>query len=452
MLRLVPKLPLRLSRRLSARTARTVIGVAVVVLASTNVMGAVTGATPADDEGAGPLQPATSAPVAAATAVEEFDAYDAPAPPNLPQGEDALALALPNLPQAAALPAPPSVPADVVVQRPTLRLPQVDDAESLAAALAAVEGVTGTATVEVGEVAVQTAGATETLTLAAVDPLAFRPLTPEVSATYPQLWERLLAGDAAFTHDVGHRFAAMAVPLGSTVPVGDDGTLRIGAYASNGIPPVADAVVSQETARSLGLEGRTEVLIAVADGSDPAALAQQIAQVAGVAPEVIEQPVQQRAFLTGGEAQAFFEPYTYIDHGDGMITIDPAWVAANIVRARVPIFTGEVVCHRQYVEQLIPALQEVVDQGLAHLIDPTQYGGCWVPRHIDWRPDRPLSMHSWGLALDLNVSTNQLGAVPTLDLRIVEIFESYGFAWGGRWSRPDGMHFELGAVLTGGQG
>jgi hypothetical protein len=45
------------------------------------------------------------------------------------------------------------------------------------------------------------------------------------------------------------------------------------------------------------------------------------------------------------------------------------------------------------------------------------------------------------------VSTNGLGARPTMDPRIVEIFDRWGFVWGGRWNRPDGMHFEIGAVI-----
>ena len=94
--------------------------------------------------------------------------------------------------------------------------------------------------------------------------------------------------------------------------------------------------------------------------------------------------------------------------------------------------------------RLIGALEEVEERGLDHHIDTNDYGGCWVARHIDWNPSRPLSMHAWGLAVDFNVQTNQLGAEPQMDRRIVEIFESWGFSWGGYWSRPDGMHFEYG--------
>ncbi len=59
-------------------------------------------------------------------------------------------------------------------------------------------------------------------------------------------------------------------------------------------------------------------------------------------------------------------------------------------------------------------------------------------------------MHAWGLAVDFNVRGNEFGNHnPEMDPRIVEIFERWGFVWGGRWSTPDGMHFELGALLDG---
>jgi hypothetical protein len=131
-----------------------------------------------------------------------------------------------------------------------------------------------------------------------------------------------------------------------------------------------------------------------------------------------------------------------------MIQIDRDWVRRNIVSAQVPIFRGNVICHRLLIPQLRGALNEIVERDLAHLIDPSQYGGCWVPRHILFNPNRALSMHAWGLAIDFNVRGNEYGnRNPEMDPRIVEIFKRWGFAWGGDWSTPDGMHFELNALL-----
>lgn len=142
------------------------------------------------------------------------------------------------------------------------------------------------------------------------------------------------------------------------------------------------------------------------------------------------------------------EPFAYTDLGDGMILIDRSWVGRRIVTAEVPVL-GRVRCHEAMIPQLAGALTEIEERGLAHLLDTSDYGGCWVPRRIDWSPHRPLSNHAWGLAIDINVSTNQLGRTPLLDRRIVDVFERWGFGWGGDWSRPDGMHFELVSIVGG---
>jgi hypothetical protein len=213
------------------------------------------------------------------------------------------------------------------------------------------------------------------------------------------------------------------------------------------VPPVAEVVVSEATGRALGLEGAATLLVGLDEGADPEAVLSALEQATGLPGEVIPEPQTRRAFLGGDETNEAFEPFTYVSLGDGMIDIDPDWVRRNIVRAEVPVFRGEVVCHRLMIPQLRGALQEIVDRGLDHLIDTSDYGGCWVPRHILFNPGRPLSMHAWGLAIDFNVQTNMYGASPQMDRRIVEIFERWGFAWGGHWSTPDGMHFELAALL-----
>ena len=329
----------------------------------------------------------------------------------------------------------------VKVRQPRLRV-QVPDASTLRR-IRKMKGVSFATTMHVGTVAVGTSRTP--VKVAAVDPEEFRMLTPQVTADAVAVWQRIVEGDAAFTHDTGNRLKA---ELGSFVPAGSEGfTLRVGAYASNGIPPVADALVTPETAESLGLQGQPEVLVSLREGVDPDAMAARIRRIDGTRVSIIEEPQARRAFLTGADARNAFEPFTYIDMGDGMIQIDPDWVRRNIVRRPMPLLKGEVVCHRLFVDQLYGALKELEDRNLGHLIDPSQYGGCWVPRHIDFNPARPLSMHSWGLAADFNVSTNGLGMKPQMDPRVVEVFDRWGFVWGGRWSRPDGMHFELGALI-----
>ena len=344
-------------------------------------------------------------------------------------------------PQAEPIDLPP-----VQSQRPKLRLDgwNPGPGRDAVAELMGVEGVAFATTLMVGDVTLGDGATATPIKVAGVDPEGFRVLTPQVTADAVEVWHRLNEGDAAFTHDAGHR---LKLPLGVRVPAAAGRTVRVGAYASNGIPPVADAIVSHRTARLLGLPEANAVLLSLAPGADPKSVAKRLKQVTGMEAQVLEDPQTRRAFLSGASARKAFEPFSYIDNGDGMIQIDQAWVRRNIVYAKVPIFRGSVLCHRLMIDQLRGALQEIVDQGLAHLIDPSQYGGCWVPRHIDFNPARPLSMHAWGIAVDINVSTNGLGQVPQLDRRIVAIFEKWGFAWGGHWKRQDGMHFELAALM-----
>ena len=57
-----------------------------------------------------------------------------------------------------------------------------------------------------------------------------------------------------------------------------------------------------------------------------------------------------------------------------------------------------------------------------------------------------MSLHSWGLAVDVNAFENGLGQNPKLSKEFVECFTSSGFEWGGFWKKKDGMHFQLAKI------
>jgi len=92
-----------------------------------------------------------------------------------------------------------------------------------------------------------------------------------------------------------------------------------------------------------------------------------------------------------------------------------------------------------YIKEVLEAVfQEIVDAGLVDKLKT--FDGCICHRYI--RGGRRLSVHSWGMAVDFNAFENMMGKRPKMDRKIVKIFEKYGFIWGGRWRRPDGMHFQ----------
>jgi len=127
------------------------------------------------------------------------------------------------------------------------------------------------------------------------------------------------------------------------------------------------------------------------------------------------------------------------------LTVDPTWYDAHIVTRSVPIL-GSVTCNRRLFPALIGALSDVQRAGLGNEL--TVYSGCYAARTVARSPTAPPSQHAYGAAIDINAPENPYGARPTMDPRIVRIFEHWGFLWGGRFLTPDGMHFEYGSKPT----
>lgn len=99
-----------------------------------------------------------------------------------------------------------------------------------------------------------------------------------------------------------------------------------------------------------------------------------------------------------------------------------------------------IYLNKDMVPSLSLALEMVYEGGLMHKIE--SYDGCFNLRYSRNSGEK-LSTHAYGLALDLNAATNPLGATPQIDDQLVMCFEEAGFVWGGRWKRPDGMHFQF---------
>lgn len=98
-----------------------------------------------------------------------------------------------------------------------------------------------------------------------------------------------------------------------------------------------------------------------------------------------------------------------------------------------------VYCHKAMHPFLDKALQNLVVRNL--LADLKEFGGCHAIRAT--RGTTNWSAHSWALAIDLNMTGNELGKVPKMSREFAQCFIDAGFGWGGNYSRQDGMHFTL---------
>jgi D-alanyl-D-alanine carboxypeptidase-like protein len=234
---------------------------------------------------------------------------------------------------------------------------------------------------------------------------------------------------------------------GGSLVFGDQ-TIRVGAVVPNDLVGWSEMMVSRETGARFGIanerymlaltqkdftENSFRALIAplLAPGTrirvDAPGTTPYVRVASGVRPVVIFK----RVF--GEFAAAPASP-------DGVyLAIDPKWVAKHIVTREVPLL-GRVECNRRLFPPLVGALEELQADGLGGLIHT--YSGCWAARTVARSPTAPPSYHSYGAAIDINAPENPYGAIPTMDMRIVKVFERWGFNWGGDFLTPDGHHFE----------
>jgi hypothetical protein len=155
--------------------------------------------------------------------------------------------------------------------------------------------------------------------------------------------------------------------------------------------------------------------------------------------------------------KALLGEFAYRVNANGSVSQDDAWVAASLPPGRVLLNNSIPIrarCHNVVEPALRAALAETAARGLGATIDvanSNSFGGCHLARFNRLTPDSTvgfLSRHSWGMAFDTNtVGSCQGCAPPDFATRpggctTVQIFRKHGFAWGGNFLTPDGMHFE----------
>lgn len=105
----------------------------------------------------------------------------------------------------------------------------------------------------------------------------------------------------------------------------------------------------------------------------------------------------------------------------------------------IGVIPKKLYCNKQIVAPLIQAFTNLIDRKLVNELKT--WDGCFNVRRK--RGLKSLSLHSWGIAIDVNAAWNGLGKEPTLSKEFVQCFIDAGFDWGGTWTRKDGMHFQL---------
>ena len=133
--------------------------------------------------------------------------------------------------------------------------------------------------------------------------------------------------------------------------------------------------------------------------------------------------------------------FDYTEGDGGRIHPDPAWVQANI--CDVTLHTGETVQFHRLVAAEFRQLYQAACEAAGWSPATAQ---TYVPRHINWDVSKPLSYHSYGIAVDFDPTDNPRQGTGTVELHpaFVKVFKDAGWSWGGDWkgASRDPMHFE----------
>ena len=131
------------------------------------------------------------------------------------------------------------------------------------------------------------------------------------------------------------------------------------------------------------------------------------------------------------------DPFTTHDEGLYMVMWDvPTELEIGVIPKRI-------YCNRAMIQPLTKAFKNLIDRG--HVNELKTWDGCFNIRKK--RGLASMSLHSWGVAIDVNAAWNGLGKTPTLSAGFVKCFTDAGFDWGGNFkSRVDAMHFQLSKI------
>lgn len=109
---------------------------------------------------------------------------------------------------------------------------------------------------------------------------------------------------------------------------------------------------------------------------------------------------------------------------------------------QIGVIPKRIYCNKLMIEPLSQAFFYLIKRGFVRELKT--WDGCFNIRKK--RGLSSQSLHSWGIAIDVNAAWNGLGKEPQLSPGFVKCFTDAGFDWGGNFKRRDGMHFELSKI------
>lgn len=118
------------------------------------------------------------------------------------------------------------------------------------------------------------------------------------------------------------------------------------------------------------------------------------------------------------------------------------WDVPEDINKAIPVIPNKIYCNKDLVTPLEKFFRLVIAKKITNEIKT--WDGCFNIRNK--RGLSSLSLHSWGIAFDINAAWNGLGKEPTMSKELISCFIEAGFDWGGYFARKDGMHGQLSII------
>lgn len=121
-------------------------------------------------------------------------------------------------------------------------------------------------------------------------------------------------------------------------------------------------------------------------------------------------------------------------------------VSMSLLKVFASVHAHYTTLAAEHYPDLDAGALEQVTQQLMDEHGVSSFGGAFNFRLM--RNGHSLSMHSYGIALDFDPDHNPFGYPGRFKASspLVMAFEAEGWTWGGRWSKPDAMHFQAARV------
>lgn len=231
------------------------------------------------------------------------------------------------------------------------------------------------------------------------------------------------------------------VAVAETAKTPIDGVERLLAAYPDKIKDIKDnTIYFTDGTTMLYDDGKKKDFVTMLDYSDPEDMFFEVYDMTAMPPEYLHDVGRSRS------EELFKKLYGSTQQAVAKQLVSVPWFGGNVMFSSSNGAASQLKKVKAELDQLV--------KKNPNLLPYLKSSGTFYWRNV--RGAKRLSAHSYGIAFDIGVDksdywlwknkgaseTQKIKYANRIPLEIVEVFEKYGFVWGGRWYHFDTMHFE----------